>query len=420
MFKTTDMQVQQNPMPFLAWLRGIAPVWRDPETGVFFITRDEDIRRVAMDPATFSSIIDPSIFRGVQGKLLETSDPEVAARLKARGWLVPSTLLLIDPPEHTRFRRLMQEALSPKSVDQIVPHIRTRVAELLDQFPAGEQIEIDFVDAFAKRLPIWVIGRFIFGAPESAFEQINDWADQFFKTLMPVAPREEYLKTVDVIIEMHHYIKSRIDHYSAHPDEEVLLSRLLRVHEKNGDAPLHVEELLSMMQVMLVAGHDTTRQTLANCLFELARDSRLLNRLRDDATQMPKFINEILRLYAAANVTPRIAAVDASVAGVDIPKGSMIFMAWGSANRDDKTHPNPDQIDIDRPDARNHLSFGWGIHHCVGAHLARAQIGAALSGILARYGDIRFAVDAETLEYAPSMNTRSLMALPLTMRARRK
>lgn len=418
MYRTTDMQVQQKPMPFLAWLRGTAPVWRDPETGVFYITRDEDIRKVAMDPTTYSSVIDPSIFRTCQSKLLETSDPEVAARLKARGWLVPSTLLLIDPPEHTRFRRLMQEALSPKSVDQIVPHIRTRVTELLDRFPQGETVEVDFVEAFAKQLPMWVICSFIFGAPESEFQQINDWADQFFKTLMPVAPREEYLKTVDVIIDMHHSIKAKIDGFTAQHNEDILLSRLLRVHEKNGDTPLLVEELLSMMHVMLVAGHDTTRQTLANCLFELARHPELQDRLREDASAMPKFINETLRMYAAANVTPRIAAADSVLNGVEIPKGSMIFMAWGSANRDEKVHPNGNRFDIDRPDARNHVSFGWGIHHCVGAHLARAQLAAAVSGILARYQDIRLGADAETMEYAPSMNTRSLLRLPLTMRPR--
>jgi cytochrome P450 len=405
------MAVQANPIPFMAWLRREAPVFRDPDTGLFFITRDEDIRRVAMDPANFSNEIDPSIFRIVMGEAMERSDPEVAEILRTRGWLLPTTLLMRDPPAHTRFRRLVQEALTPKSVEQMAPALRARIGSLLDALPEAGTIE--FVSDFAKRLPIWVIGRFVFGAPESDFERINAWADQFFLTIMPAAPREEYLRTVDVMIEMHHYIKANIDRLREQYDERILLSRLLRVHEQTGDAPLSDGELISMMQVMLVAGHDTTRQTLANSLYELSRRPGLQARLRAEPELMPRFINEVLRLHAAANVTPRIAARDMEVGGVAIPQGSMIFLAWGSANRDEKLHPDPDRFDIDRPDARNHLSFGWGIHHCVGAHLARAQITLSLEEILKRYERIELADPDAPLAYAPSMNVRALMQLPL-------
>lgn len=414
-YRSIELEVQKRPMPFLAWLRREAPIYHDPDTGVFFITRDEDLRRVAMDPTNFSSVIDPTVFRVVQGKSLEQSDPEVAERLKARGWLVPTTLLLTDPPDHTRFRRLMQEALSPKSVEQMSPHLRTRINALLDEFPADGHVE--FVADFAKRLPIWTVGRFIFGAPEADFQMINDWSDQFFLTLMPGASREEYLRTVDTVIEMHRYIKANIDRFREQHDEGVLLSRLIRVHEKTGDTPLSDEEMISMMQVMLLAGHDTTRQTLANSLFELARQPELVARMRADRSLVPKFINEVLRMHAAANVTSRIARVDTDINGTLIPAGSMVFMAWGSANRDERVHPDPDRFDVDRPDARNHLSFGWGIHHCVGAHLARAQIALSLEQVLDRYTGITLDVAESEIDYAPSMNTRTLMRLPLALHA---
>jgi cytochrome P450 len=355
------------------------------------------------------------VFRSVQGRILEQRDPEVADRLKSKGWLVPSTLLLTDPPDHTRYRRLAQEALNPRMVQQMLPHILGRAQSLLDAFP--REGTVDFVADFSKKLPIWVIGRWVFGAPESDFERINTWAEQFFLTLMPAAPREEYLRTVDAIIAMQHFIKARIDAFRAAPDDGILLSRLLTVHERTGDAALSIEELLSFMQVLLVAGHDTTRQTIGNAAFELARHPELQDRLRRDPTQIPLFINEILRLYAAANVTPRIARCDADIGGVPVPAGSMIFMAWGSANRDDRVHPDPDRLDIDRPDARNHLSFGWGIHHCVGAHLARAQIQVTLEELLKRFSTIRLAVDESALEFAPNMNSRGLVTLPLAVRA---
>lgn len=414
MYRATDPEVQKNPQLFFAWLRREAPVYRDPDFGAFFITRDEDIRRVAMDPTTFSSVINPAVFRVVQG-LLEESDPEVAERLKSRGWLVPTTLLLTDPPAHTRYRRLVQEALNPKSVAELTPHIRARVLEILDGLP--REGEVEFVSAFAQRLPIYMVGRFIFGAPESDHPRINAWADQFFLTLMPAASREEYLKTVDAIIAMHHYIKARIDVLRERAEDHVLLSRLLRIHEQTGDEPLSEPELMSMMQVFLIAGHDTTRQTLANALQVLASYAEIQQRVRADKTLLPQFINEVLRLYAAAAVTPRIAACDTQLHGVAIPKGSMIFMAWGSANRDEGVHPDPDRFDLDRPDAKSHLSFGWGIHHCVGAHLARAQLSIALGEILGRYRGIELAVPGNELEYVPNMNSRALVRLPLNLRA---
>ena len=412
-FRSTDLEIQANPVEFFAWIRANSPVYRDPDTGVYFITRDEDIRQVAMDADTFSNVIDPSVFRVVLGKALEQSDPEVANILKTRGWLLPNTLLMIDPPDHLRYRRLAQEALSPKSVTALSKSIGERADQLIESFPPDGAI--DFVEDYAKLLPIWVIGTFMFGAPESDFRQINDWADQFFSTLMPAAPRDEYLKTVDQMIDMHHYIKGRIDRFRTAPDNSVLLSRLLTVHEASGDAPLSDEELISMMQVVLIAGHDTTRQTISSSMLELARHPDLVSRLKADNALIPSFINEVLRLHPAANVTTRISTRDTEVGGVTIPKGAMVFVAWGSGNRDEKVHPDGDKFDIDRNDKTAHLSFGWGLHHCVGANLARAQVRITLERILKRFHRIELLVGEDELTYLPSMNTRSLMALPLRL-----
>ncbi len=411
MFNTTDISVQKNPFPFFEWLRSEHPVYLDPATSCYFISQDADIRKVTMDTTNFSSVIDPSIFRVVMGKSLETSDPEVAAILKEKGWLLPTTLLLIDPPDHTRYRRLAQEALSPKAVNQLLEHVRNRTDELIQQFPADSPV--DFVEDYAKRLPLWVICRFIFGADEEDFQQINDWADQFFVTLMPAAPREEYLVTVDTMIQMHHYIKRKIDFFKATPDDNILLSRLISVHKITGDQGLSDEELISIMTVMLLAGHDTTRQSLSNCMLELTRHPELMDVLHNDKSKIPIFINEVLRLHPPANVTPRIATNDTEIHGVTIPKGSMVFIAWGSGNRDSSVHTNPNTFDMERANGKNHLSFGWGMHHCVGAHLARAQLSISIEEILQRFDTIELAIDEAELDYNPSMNTRSLERLPL-------
>lgn len=411
MFKTIDPDVQKRPNAFFAWLRQNEPVFHDPYTGAFFISKEEHIRQVTMDVENFSNVIDPSVFRIVQGYGLEQSDPEVAAILKAKGWILPTTLLIVDPPEHNRYREFAKESLTPRSVRALSDAIRSRADQLIAQFPTNEPV--DFVESFAKAMPLWLIGKYIFGAPEEDFGMINDWADQFFLTLIPTAPREEYLRTVDQMIEMHHYIKRNIDRFRKEPDHSVLLSRLIHMRDANGGSPLTDEEMMSMMQVLLIAGHDTTRQSLTNCVLELARHPHLVERLRANPRDIPNFIAEVLRLNSPANVTARLATGTVVVGGVEIPAGSMIFVAWGSGNRDVDAHPEPDEFDIDRPEKNRTLAFGYGIHHCVGIHLAREQLRVSIEQLLAHYSGVALAIGEQELDYLPSFNTRSIVSLPV-------
>lgn len=411
MFQTIDVAVQKQPNEFFKWLRNNDPVFHDPHTGAFFISKEEHIRQVTMDVANFSNVIDPSVFRIVQGYGLEQSDPEVAAILKEKGWLLPTTLLIVDPPEHDRYREFAKETLTPRSVRALSDAIRDRADHLIARFPKNHPV--DFVDAFAKSLPLWLIGKYIFGAPEEDFEMINDWADQFFLTLIPTAPREEYLRTVDQMIEMHHYIKRNIDRFRQEPDDSVLLSRLIHMQDANGGSPLTDEEMMSMMQVLLIAGHDTTRQSLTNCVLELARHPDVFERLRANPKDIPNFIAEVLRLNSPANVTARISTNAVEVGGVMIPAGSMIFVAWGSGNRDADAHPEPDNFNIDRPEKNRTLAFGYGVHHCVGVHLAREQLRVSIEQLLAHYSGVSLAIAEQELDYLPSFNTRSLVRLPV-------
>lgn len=411
MFQTIDVAVQKQPNEFFKWLRNNDPVFHDPHTGAFFISKEEHIRQVTMDVANFSNVIDPSVFRIVQGYGLEQSDPEVAAILKEKGWLLPTTLLIVDPPEHDRYREFAKETLTPRSVRALSDAIRDRADHLIARFPKNHPV--DFVDAFAKSLPLWLIGKYIFGAPEEDFEMINDWADQFFLTLIPTAPREEYLRTVDQMIEMHHYIKRNIDRFRQEPDDSVLLSRLIHMQDANGGSPLTDEEMMSMMQVLLIAGHDTTRQSLTNCVLELARHPDVFERLRANPKEIPNFIAEVLRLNSPANVTARISTNAVEVGGVMIPAGSMIFVAWGSGNRDADAHPEPDDFNIDRPEKNRTLAFGYGVHHCVGVHLAREQLRVSIEQLLAHYSGVSLAIAEQELDYLPSFNTRSLVRLPV-------
>ncbi len=408
-FDFLDPAVQSDPLEFFAVLREQAPVYHEPRTGAYFITRAEDLRFVAERPEIFSNVVDPTVFHACMGLSLAERDPEVADLLKAEGWLVPFTILLTDPPVHGRYRRLALEALSPKAVKQIEPFIKSKVERLLKAFDDGA--EIDFLEEFAERLPLSIILHFL-GASEEHLDDVNRWTDQFFSTLMGQTSREEYLKSVRSICLMQKLVASRMDEVRAKPDDS-LLHTLMHAHEVTGDEPLSLEETISIFTVFLFAGHDTTRQTLTNAMRVLATRKDLYAQLRANRQLIKPFIEEIIRLYSPANVTPRYVVQDVEVGGVQIPKNSPVFMCWGSGNRDAAVMADPNEIKCPREGGANHMGFGFGIHFCAGVRLARAQLQITLESIIDRYGDVSLTIPEDALEFAPAINLRALTRLPV-------
>ncbi len=408
-FDFIDPAVQSDPMEFLATLRHQAPVYREPRTGAYMVTRGKDIRYVAEHHEIFTSYIDPSVFLVCQGLSLEEKDPEVAAIFKKKARLIPHTLLLTDPPIHMRYRRLALEALSPKAVKALVPLIEQQVERFIAQFDSGKSI--DFVAEFCERLPLSIIIQFI-GAPDSDFELINRWAHQFFSTEMGQKSREEYLKTVDMMCDMFNYVERRIEAVQEQRDG-TLLDDLMHAHLATGDEPLTIEELISIFHVFLVAGHDTTRQTLASGMRILATKPELFSQLQQHPEHVGSFIEETIRMFSPAVMTPRVAAVDTEIDGVSIPKGATVFLCWGSANRDEAFFNEPDQFRCPNESGKEHFGFGYGQHFCVGNRLARTTLSIAFAAFANRYGSISLMVPESELQYEPAINLRALVSLPI-------
>ena len=413
-FDFLDPQLQSEPLDFFAALRVQAPVYLEPRTGAYFLTRAEDIRAAVSQPEVFSNQIDPSAFRVCQGLSLEQRDPEVAQRLKDKGWLVPHTLLLTDPPVHGRYRRLVMEALSPQAIRRIEPLIKAQIERYLAPFDRGEVV--DFLEEFAQKLPLSIILNFI-GASLDNLDMVNAWADQFFSTMMGQSSREEYLKSVDAIAEVHNFVAARIAQIQTERDDS-LLDMLMHAHEKTGDAPLSLEELLSICQVLLMAGHDTTRQTLTNATCVLATRPDLFARLQANRELIKPFVEEVVRMFSPANVTSRFTIQDTTVGGVHIPKHSTVFICWGSANRDEQLFPAADEFRCPRENVSAQMGFGYGIHFCVGMRLARTQLALTIEALLDRYSEITLAIPPEELAYAPAINLRALTSLPIRCRPR--
>lgn len=407
-FHYLDPQLQREPMEFLRVLREQAPVYREPVTGAYIVSRAADLRAAASKPDVFSNVIDPTVFRSCQGLVLRELDPEVAGILDKEAWLTPNTLLLNDPPVHGRYRRIVSKALSSVEVAGLEPQIAGHVARFIGAFDGNK--EVDFVEEFAHKLPLSIILRFV-GAPESDMPLINHWSHMFFSTLMGQSTREQYLQTVHAVAEMYQFVAKRIAAVREKPDD-TWLSALVQGHEV-GEQPLTHEELLSIFHVVLFAGHDTTRQSLGSSMRALARDPALYARVRADRALIKPLIDEVLRLNSPANITARRTVTDTELGGVTIPANSMVFMAWGSGNRDAAEWEQPDEFQCPRKGGSSHLSFGYGIHTCVGMRLAKAQISASLNAFFDRYRAIELTVPEQSLEYVPSINLRGLARLPI-------
>ncbi|MFJ8017026.1 cytochrome P450 [Streptomyces sp. NPDC096339] len=310
------------------------------------------------------------------------------------------TMLAGDPPGHTRLRKLVTKAFTTGAVDELRPFIARVTDELLDQWPVGEPL--DFVARLAVPLPVIVICRLL-GVPQADLPAVRRWSGELFAAGEP-----------EVIDAASHalagYMTDLIAAKRENPGSS-LLDRLISA--RDGEDRLNEDELLSLAVLLLVAGHETTTNALGNALLALLRHPAALDRLRKDPGEVPAALNELLRFDSAVSTaTFRFTTEAVTLGGTSIPAGVPVLIALGEANRDPARFPAPDHLDLDR-DAAAHLAFGHGIHRCVGAPLAMAEMEIALRAVLTRFPGIRLAVPPDRLEWRRTRLVRGLASLPV-------
>lgn len=313
---------------------------------------------------------------------------------------VAHTMLASDPPRHTRLRKLVTRAFTTGAVAELRPFIARVTDELLDQWPDGEPFDV--VAGLAVPLPVIVICRLL-GIPQHDRPEVQRWSGQLFAAGRP-----------DVVDAASHalaeYMTGLIATKRRDPGGS-LLDRL--VVARDGDDRLSEEELVSLAVLLLVAGHETTTNTLGNALLALLQHPAALARLGADPDGVPAALDELLRFDSAVSTaTFRFTTEPVTLGGTDIPAGVPVLIALGAANRDPVRFPAPDRLDLDR-DASAHLAFGHGIHRCVGAPLARAETEIALRALLTRFPGIRLAVPPDELTWRPTRLVRGLESLPV-------
>jgi cytochrome P450 len=397
-----DPELLERPFEYYAALRRHAPVYRDPRTGFFLVSTFAEICEIVRRPDVWSNR-----FGAALGGARGAPRAEIAEVL-AQGWPPVDTMLTADPPEHKRFRGLVNKAFLPRRVNGLEPAMEAIATELIDRFAARGSVEL--VGEFAVPLPLTVIADQL-GVPRADLPRFRAWTDAFVAQLSQMAGAEGELAAAKTIVAFQRYFAAKLDERRAAPRDDIL-SELVGARLE-GERPLDTAESLSILQQLLVAGNETTASAIAEGMWLLARHPDQLAKVRADASLVPNLVEEVLRLSTPTANMFRVALADAEVAGVKIPQGSILFLRYASANRDEKVFAEPERFDVTRANAGDHLAFGLGIHFCLGAMLARKEMQVAFRHLLARLANFRIAAGAEP-RHKPSILLRGLAELQLT------
>lgn len=399
-----DPDLLNDPYLYYQRLRDEAPVFRDPKSGIVSVSTYDLIVEVNRQPSVFSNQFGEALRSGSAGSI----DPEEQA-IAREGIEVASTMLTADPPAHTRYRKLAMKAFTHKRVEQLGAYVAQVTHELIDRFVADGRCE--FKSAFANHLPMIVIADSL-GVPRADMDRFHRWSDAFVVQLGGVSDRDTRLEAARRINEFQRYFIERIEEKRARPTEDVISDLVHATLAEEGDPrSMDYSELLSILQQLLVAGNETTAHTLTAGLYYLTSDPALRARVMADPSLVPGFVEETLRLLSPTNNMWRVATRDAEVGGFPIRAGEIMLLRYGSANRDTRKFHRPDDFDPERPDAREHLAFGAGIHTCIGAQLARKEMVTAFPIILERLKNPRFAPGRNAFRYNPNILLRGVLEL---------
>lgn len=385
----TSQETKRNPYPFYAQLRSQEPLVYVEDLNSWVVTTYKDALFVLRDPRFIKD------YR----KITQTNnehDPYQKAAESMR------TMLMVDPPDHTRLRSLVSKAFTPRMIEQLRPRIQQITDELLDAILNTQEGQIDLIPNFAYPLPITVISEML-GIPVADRQLFRTWTQAIVngQDVEGDTPLEAFFT----------YIRTLLDVKRAQPDD-YLISRLVQA-EEDGDQ-LDEKELISMIFLLIVAGHETTVNLLGSGTLALLQYPDQLQLLRENPALIPTAVEELLRYTAPVSFSDeRWANEDIMLHGKLIRKGQMIIAALISANADPHQFPGGETLDIMR-DEKQHLAFGKGIHFCLGAPLARLEGQIAFATLLQRLPDLRLACEPEQLTWNRNPMLRGITTLPVT------
>lgn len=372
-------QLRDDPYPFLHRLREVDPVNETP-IGIWRLTRYDDVVRLLREVRCG--------VRTTEGVLpgVDESDPSTQRHF----------MLQQDPPSHTRLRRLVSRAFTPRAIERIRRSIESIVDECLDRVaPHGR---MDVIADLALPVPSTVICEML-GVPVADRDRFTVWTAQATHGLAaPIAPADVLERARDAALALAAYFEELIARRRTALGDDIL-SGMIRA-EEDGDLLSHVE-LISQSIGLLIAGFETTIGLIGNGLRALLQHPEQLAKLQAEPERIANTVEECLRYDGPIILTVRVLHEDAAFGGKTIPTNTMVWAMLGAANRDPAKFPDPDAFDVERPNAAEHLAFGGGAHYCLGAHLALLEGRTAIGALARRFRDLT--LESDTVEWGASL-----------------
>lgn len=377
-FNPFDPAFRADPYPFYSALRVQDPVHFTP-LGTVVLTRYEDIGWT-LRSADFS--------RDIEAHAKESNDPTMRAkRERRRSRSGAKSILNLDPPDHTRLRRLASKAFTPSSIERLRPRVQSLVDGALDI--AAREGGLELIDDIAFPIPFQVISDLL-DMPTDRSDEMRDWSQVITLALEPTSTLEDLDRTDVAFAELIPYLLGVIEDRRRHPGDD-LLSSLIAV-EEDGDM-LSIEELISFVVLLYIAGHETTVNLIGNSVNALLAHPDQLRHWQQNPTGAPTFVDELLRYDGPVQQTVRVPLVpvtyQTSAGPVTLEPGTVVTTVLGAANHDPNMFDTPQRLDLQRANASRHMAFAAGIHYCLGASLAKLEAEVAIGSLVTRFPTLR-------------------------------
>jgi cytochrome P450 len=387
-----DKSLRVNPHPVWRRLRDEAPVYFNDRHDFFALSRYEDVDQANRSPKIFSS---------AHTTVLEMMSSDIVA--------MPGMMIFTDPPEHTRLRRLVNKAFTPRRIAEMEKDIRTLCVRLLDA--TRGRPSFDYVQDFGALLPANVIATFL-GVPETDREEVRHTIDQMFFLDEQTGMDNDVSAAAGATL--YAYVSQQLDERRSHPRDDLMTDLVeAEILEVNGSGRrLTPEEAVNFAVLLVAAGTETVARLIGWAGVELATYPDQRSELVADLSLVPNTVEELLRFEAPSPVNGRWTTADVELHGVVIPANSKVMLLTGSAGRDERVYPDPDRFDIHRQLDR-HMSFGYGVHLCIGAALARMEGKIAIEETLRRYPN--WEVDLDNAVMLFTSTVRGYSKLPITV-----
>ena len=405
-----DVQTLKSPHAAHKRLRDEAPVYFAAELGVHVVTRYDLLREALRDAETYSSQFG-DFLQEPQRRRFGAASPETQAAIRAIAdelIFEPPTMLTLDRPEHTRYRTLVNELFTGSRIKRSEAAVQQVIDDTVESF--SHVTAIDFVSQFALPIPLRIIGDRL-GVPEEDRELFDRCAGNAADSLrLNVYEDEEMVRRMELERDLQRLMLRIYEARRTDPRDD-MISVLAASRLQPEDRPLTHGEVSSILRQFLVAGHETTSSAFGWGMLALCERPALQDELRSHPEKVRTFVEEALRMESPVQGLPRVVTKDTELGGYALQAGDFVMLRYGAANRDERAFENPDAVDLQRRKAGTQMAFGSGVHHCIGAPLARQELNLGFAALLKRIENIRLDPNEPPPEAEPSFVLRNLAHL---------